>query len=376
MTSTLGSPDWSSGELFHALIDSVQDYAIYALDTRGCVATWNPGAERLKGYRADEVVGRHFSIFYGEEDRDAGVPDMLLRIALTDERVEREGWRVRRDGSRFWANVVITALRDQHGAHRGFVKVTKDLTDRKRNEDALRAAVERERAAADRLRELDHVRTTVFEFVAHDLRAPLGVVQQLAHLLRSEWSVLPDVVKLDYLERIAVRSSAMGDLVTDLLDAVRLDAGQLQLESRPVAVADVVRGALADAFADADRVRLDLDEHACALADHRRLRQVLVNLLTNAAKYSPAGAPIEVRVEGRPGTVRISIADHGPGIPDSDRDLLFQRFSRLTTGRSTAGNGIGLYIAKSLVDAQGGHIGVHTGASGGSTFTVSLPAAP
>ncbi|MCU1401377.1 MAG: hybrid sensor histidine kinase/response regulator, partial [Acidimicrobiales bacterium] len=148
-----------SEERFRLLVNSVVDYAIFLLDPTGVVSTWNAGAERLKGYRSDQIVGHHFSAFYTDEQRSDDLPGQLLRQALDQGRVESEGWRVRKDGTRFWASVVLTALRDSSGVHRGFAKVTKDLTDRKRSEDSLRDVLALEREAAQRLRELDRMRS-------------------------------------------------------------------------------------------------------------------------------------------------------------------------------------------------------------------------
>jgi len=367
-----------SEERFRLLVNSVADYAIFLLDTEGIVSSWNLGAERLKGYRADEVIGRHFSIFYTDEDMRERVPDRLLRTALEDGHVESEGWRIRKDGSRFWASVVITALRAPDGSRRGFAKVTKDLTDRKRNEDALRGVLERERDAAERLRELDRMRTAVFELVAHDLRAPLGVIQNLTYLLQTGWDELPDDTKRDHLNRIASRTTTMGELVDDLFQVVRIDAGQVDIERSEFDVNEVIERAVGDALPQgiADRTRIRIAGGVRALGDARRTWEVLLNLLTNAAKFSPPGSAIDIDVTRDAEEVAVAVTDRGPGIALEEQHLLFQRFSRLSTGRDTPGSGIGLFIAKSLVEAQGGEISVRSEAGQGATFRFTIPAAP
>lgn len=365
-----------SEERFRLLVNSVADYAIFSLDADGLIASWNLGAERLKGYRADEVIGRHFSLFYPADDVREGVPQGLLGVALEQGRVESEGWRVRKDGSRFWAGVVITALRGPDGGHRGFAKVTKDLTDRKRNEDALRGVLERERESAHRLRELDRMRTGVFEVVAHDLRSPLSVIQNLAYLLQSGWEDMPQSTKLEYLDRIAARTSLMSGLVDDLFDVVQLDSGQLDIEHVEFDMGEIINSAIADSPADAgSRIRSNFADDRIAIGDPRRTRQVVVNLLTNAAKFSPAGEPIDVLVERGADTVSVAVVDRGPGVPLDQQHLLFQRFSRLPAGRGMPGSGMGLFIAKSLVEAQHGRIGVESAPGKGSTFRFTLPAA-
>jgi PAS domain S-box-containing protein len=367
-----------SEERFRLLVNSVGDYAIFLLDEQGHVSSWNLGAERLKGYRSDEILGRHFSAFYPQDEVKARVPPQLLQRALRDGRVENEGWRVRKDGSRFWASVVITALRGPDGSNRGFAKVTKDLTDRKRNEDALRGVLERERDAANRLRETDRMRADVVGVVAHDLRAPLNVVQNLVHLAQADWATLDDGERLDYLKRIGDRLTGMSELVDDLFDVVRIEAGQLETERRRFDIGEVAARAIADAVSEGELARVSLDSQAQAIAvgDPHRTWQVVVNLISNALKFSEPGTPIEVGVVARDHAITVSVIDHGPGIPDHQRHLLFQRFSRLDTGNDTSGIGIGLFVARSMIQSQGGTIGVESTPGGGSTFWFSLPAPP
>ncbi len=169
------------GDQLALLVSSVVDYAILMLDATGKIVTWNEGAERIKGYTADEIIGRHFSIFYPPEDARSRKPDWELEIAKREGRYEEEGWRLRKDGTRFWANVVITALRDESGKLRGFGKVTRDLTERRRQENARDAEREREaarlRAHADRMAELERTKAHFLNLASHELRGPLTVVR-------------------------------------------------------------------------------------------------------------------------------------------------------------------------------------------------------
>jgi PAS domain S-box-containing protein len=366
-----------SEERFRLLVNNVADYAIFLLDPKGVIVSWNIGAERLKGYRTEEIIGQHFSIFYPRADRHAGVPDELLRIALQEGHAEREGWRVRKDGARFWANVVITALRTPDGRHTGFAKVTKDLTDRKRNEDALRGVLERERDAANRLRELDAMRSALLEVVAHDLRAPLSVVRRLTYLLDSGWDEMPDDDKREHVARIAARTAAMNTLVDDLVEMVTIDAGQLETDHRPFDLQEVINRAIDDAVGESvvTRVHTRFAPALRAIGDPRRTWDVVANLLTNAVKFSPPESPIEVETERDGECAVVSVTDHGTGIPVEQQHLLFQRFSRLPAAAETSGSGIGLFIAKSLVEAQGGTISVRSALGEGSTFTFTLPVA-
>jgi PAS domain S-box-containing protein len=367
-----------SEERYRLLVSSVADYAIFLLTPDGTVASWNLGAERLKGYRADEIVGQHFSRFYTDEDRRDGVPGQGLAKALADGHLESEGWRIRRDGSRFWANVVITALYGTDGTHRGFAKVTRDLTDRKRAEDALRGVLERERATAARLQELDQMKNELVSVIAHDLRGPVEVVESLLVLLRDDWATASEAERLELVERAATRVQAIGDFVDDVFDLARIETGELGVEPEPFDLAPVIAQVVEDVeVADPDRtVSVDAAPGAWAVGDERRTWQVLSNVVSNATKFSPPGSPLAISVEHAGAEVVVSVTDQGPGIPEDQQALLFQRFVRLPQSKGTPGSGMGLFIARSLVEAQGGRMWVTSSPGAGATFHVALPAAP
>jgi PAS domain S-box-containing protein len=365
-----------SEERFRLLVGGVRDYAIFLLEPDGTIASWNSGAERLKGYRADEIIGRHFSTFYTEADRRERVPDRGLQCARDEGRWESEGWRVRKDGTRFWASVVISSLTGSDGRHRGFAKVTRDLTERKRNEDALRGVLEREREASARLREIDRMRSELVAVVAHDLRAPVGVIQSLVHLLLTEWETWSDQEKLEALRRASTRTETLAGLVDDVFDLARIDAGQLTTDSAPMDLESIVHQVVADLRTmDADRrVSVDVDPSAArALGDERRTWQVLSNLVSNAVKFSPAVAPVEIAVWREEDAVVVAVTDHGAGIPEDQHATVFERFTRLPAAKGTPGSGIGLFIARSLVEAQGGRISLESAPGLGSTFRFTLP---
>jgi PAS domain S-box-containing protein len=178
-----------SEERFRLLIEAVQDYAIFMLDTTGHIVSWNSGAQRIKGYAPDEIIGRHFSTFYPEEDVRNGKPEWELRIATSEGRYEEEGWRVRKDGSRFWANVLITAIFDEHGQIRGFAKVTRDMTERKLADEQREQLREQEyqllheRDVRTQMEEAVHMRDTFLSLLGHELRTPLTTLLGNAQLL-------------------------------------------------------------------------------------------------------------------------------------------------------------------------------------------------
>jgi len=306
------------------------------------------------------------------------VPTGGLREALDVGRWESEGWRVRKDGSRFWANVVITSLWGDDGVHRGFAKVTRDLTDRKRAEDALRGVLAREREAASRLRELDQMRSELIAVVAHDLRAPVGAIEHLAHRMSTGWETLSEDEKRDAFGRIAARAAMLASLVDDVFDMVLIDAGALGIASVPFDVGDVVREVVADVESSTSprAVTVAIDPDARVVGDARRTWQVLSNLVGNAAKFSAPGTPILVSVERDGDQVVVAVTDAGTGIPADQQHLLFRRFTRLAAGAGVPGSGVGLFIAKSLVEEQGGRIDVDSTPGVGSTFRFRLPGAP
>jgi PAS domain S-box-containing protein len=370
-----------SEERFSLLITSVADYAIFLLEPDGTVASWNLGAERLKGYRPDEIIGRHFSNFYTQEDRRNGLPESALVEAVEKGRWENEGWRVRRDGTRFWANVVITALRGADGSHRGFAKVTRDLSDRKRNEDALRGVLDRERETANRLRELDRLKSDLIAVVAHDLRGPVGVVQSVLQMATEEWDSTAEVDRRDLVERAHRRIERLAVFVDDVFDAARIDTGELVVATEPFDIVAIADQVVADArVASPDRtfeLEVGSTTAGSVLGDPQRTWQILANLVSNAVKFSPGGSTVTIAVRAAGDDVVLAVTDDGPGVPEEQRELLFQRFGRLPQSATTPGAGLGLYIARSLAEAQAGTLAVTAeDPARGATFTLTLPAAP
>ncbi|HEU4613886.1 MAG TPA: PAS domain S-box protein [Kofleriaceae bacterium] len=356
-------------ERFRLIIESVRDYAIFMLDAGGHVATWNIGAERIHGYRAEEIIGSHFSRFYPQEDVEAGKCEMELRAAAQDGRFEDEDWRVRKDGSRFWANVVISAVRDHEGRLIGYSKVTRDLTER-RVAEADRTA----RLAAE------HASRTKDEFLAilgHELRNPLAPILTALQLLKLRGQD-PPPKEHAVIER-QVRH--MMHLVDDLLDISRITRGKLELRRHPIDLRGVVAKAieLASPLIEqrGHRLQVDLPTRPIGVdVDEARMTQVLANLMTNAAKYTEPGGAIRVSVTERAGDVDIAVSDNGIGIPPDLLPRVFDLFVQgyRTSERSGGGLGIGLTLVRNLVEMHGGTVSAHSeGVGRGSRFTVHLP---
>jgi PAS domain S-box-containing protein len=365
------------GGLYQLLVESVRDYAIFALDPSGLILSWNAGAERIKGYSAEEIVGRHFSTFYTAEDLAARKPERELLVAQRDGRVEDEGWRIRKDGSRFWASVVITALRDEHGGLMGYAKVTRDLTER-------RLAQQREVDDARRLAEVEasnRAKTGFLAAMSHELRTPLNAIAGYAQLMME--GVGGDVSEQhrDYLSRIRNSQQHLLGIVNDLLNYSRMEAGGIVYEREIVFAHEVVEGVLAMVTPQIERKRLRLRRGACppditAIADRLKVEQVVLNLLSNAVKFTPEGGSIMVFCGRQEDAVTISVLDTGPGIPADKLEVIFDPFVQLgrTLTSKHEGAGLGLAISRDLARAMRGDVRVESVEGKGATFTLRLPA--
>lgn len=345
-----------SEQRFRLLVEAVQDYAIFMLDTEGRVISWNAGAERIKGYRGSEIIGRHFRVFYPEEVQASGHPEYELEIARTRGKYGEEGWRIRKDGSRFWASVVITAVRDQTGDLIGFAKVTRDMSERRQ------ALLDAEREAADQARFL--------AVTAHELRSPIGVLAGSAKLLVEHLAELTDPERAELMDSISVSATRLQRLLRDLLTAARLEARAVQLKWQDIDVAGLLAGAIAAARSAQPDAEIELDAPA-GLRVHGepdRLAQAVDNLITNALRYG--AAPVCIRARAVDDHVEIAVSDGGPGVPADLQERLFERFA---SGTSSGGTGLGLYIVRELARAHGGEASYGRDDAGRPCFTIVLP---
>jgi len=351
---------------FRLILDSVTDYAVMTTDPDGRVEEWSAGAERMFGHTAGEARGRPVAFLYTPEDVVAGVPGRELERSLHDGRAEDERWHLRRDGSRFWGSGVVVPLRDGLGRLRGFAKVLRDFTERKRVEDAMREA--------------DRRKDEFLAMLAHELRNPLSAIGNAAQLARRpglpadrvEWSTGVIAHQVRHLAR----------LVDDLLDVARINRGKVRLRTEPVDLAAVVRRAV-----EASRPLIEERGHEltvavgpgllCAEADPTRYEQAVVNLLMNAAKYTDKGGHVALSVAREGGDAVVRVKDDGIGMTAEMLARVFDLFAQAdeTLDRSKGGLGIGLTLARMLAELHGGTLSATSEGPGrGSEFTLRVPA--
>jgi PAS domain S-box-containing protein len=358
-----------SEERFRLLVDSVVDYAIYIIDPSGFIESWNTGAERLKGYTADEIVGKHYSTFYTDEARAVDLPGQLLERARREGRVEHTGWRVRKDGSTFWADVVITALRDDRGELTGFAKVTRDMTATHLAEQTRERALAERQEAVGRLEELDRWRREFLASVVHDLQNPVIAILGFANLLR-EGREVPELTGTQLAERIVSNARAMQELIDNLRAYGQLSDGRVALEPEPVVLTEAVPELLAALGPVLGERTVDVEVDGVVVhADRAALDRILRNLLGNAVRHTPVTAPVRLRAWREDGVAVLEVADEGPGIPPELEARLFERFAAGERG----GTGLGLSIVRSYVELHGGTVTVDTAPGRGTAFRLAFP---
>lgn len=355
-----------SEQRFRLLVSGVTDYAIYLLDLGGVINSWNAGAERFKGYKSPEVLGRHFSMFYKPEDRASGLPVRALATARDTGRFEDNGWRVRKDGTAFWANVIIDLIRDDSGVPIGFAKITRDLSER--------------RAADLRLRELTSSNEELEQFIhiaSHDLREPLRKVLAFSDLILEDEGERLSADARSHLGSITAATRRMQALLGSLLTLSRVTAQGRSFD--PCDLADVlgdVRSDLQMALAERG-ARVEVDGLPKIEADAAQMRQLFQNLIENAIKYRRPEVAPEVRIrevpDADPEFVRVEVQDNGIGFEARYEERIFGVFQRLHTRDQYGGAGIGLSICRKICTRHRGSIRAVGVPGQGACFTLRLP---
>ncbi|SEK12174.1 PAS domain S-box protein [Paraburkholderia diazotrophica] len=350
---------------FRVLVDAIKDYAITMLDAQGHITTWSAGSTQVMGYQPHEVVGEPAALLYTPEDVAAGKPQRDLELAAREGRIEVEEWRVRKNGTTFWANIIMTALRDPNGTLQGFAKITRDMSRRRRLEEL--------EASSQRMSQF-------LALLAHELRNPLAPLRNAVSMLQlksaDHRALVPEHELIDR------QLSHLTRLVDDLLDAGRVTLGRVQLEPKPVSMQAIaqlsIEGSAPLIAARGQTLSVSLPDAPMYIeGDLTRMVQVVQNLLNNASKFSPEGASIGMQLFRSGRLVAIRVEDSGRGIDPDAIDAIFNLFVQETpTEEQTdkSGLGIGLTLARAIVDLHGGHIEAHSEGRGkGSEFTVWLP---
>jgi len=377
-----------SDERFRMLVEEVKDYAIYVLDSEGRVATWNAGAEHLEGYRAEEIIGKNFSLFFTPEDVAGGLPKEALRRAAAKGQALHEGWRVRKDGSRFWTQGIITALRDEAGRLHGFSKVAHDMTAQKKaDEEIRRLNAELEQRVIERTAELQAANKELEAFsysVAHELRTPVRHIHAFVEMLEQSAADRLDAASRRKLETIAGAAQQMGKLIGDLLEFSRL--GRAKLRKTTVNLAELVRAAQRGLRREMEGRPIEwiVGELPNVRGDLSLLRQVLVNLISNALKYTRTRQPARIEIgclDVKKEVVFIDtkkafvfyIRDNGVGFNMEYAHKLFGVFQRLHRSAEFGGTGVGLAIVRRIIQRHGGRTWAEGVVDAGATFCFSLP---
>ncbi len=374
-----------SEERLRLMVTAVKDYAILMLDKEGNITSWNEGATRIKGWEASEIIGKHFSIFYPEEDIARHHPENELRIAAKEGSYEEEGWRLRKDRTRFWANVVITRINDSSGDIIGYVKVTRDLTDKKLSAEALKSTNEElERRVQERTIDLEKALQSRDEFLSiasHELKTPLTSLRLQLQLSsrRLERSGASDPVFKDIAKSLDIgirQVSSLTHLVNDLLDISRIQTGNFDLNRVEINLSE-----LADEIATRFKEQLEqsrnilelqLDPSVIGCWDRYRLEQVVVNLLSNAIKYAPQ-TRVKIVTYKENDRAFLEVIDEGPGVEMEKIEKIFNRFERGTNATNVGGLGLGLFIIRKIVEFHRGKISLESSPGKGARFIVELP---
>lgn len=352
---------------FRSLVVGVTDYAIYVLDKNGEIKNWNLGAERISGYTAEEMIGKHFSIFFSSEDVKDGIPEHLLDIARSVGRCEVDGWRIKKGGARFWANSIVTALRDEKGILTGFSTVTRDLTERRQMEEITRLNLELSRSNEE-LQQFAKV-------AAHDLQEPLRAIQGYANLLSRRYANQLDEDGREFIDYIKSSSKRMAEQIQSVLTHSKISVQRKSVaKTNLTAVLSEVVANLKAAIEECGAT-IESDELPTITGNKSELVQLFQNLISNAIKFRGKEPPvIEITAKKQEKKWLFCVADNGIGIDPNYGGKIFEMFSRLHSKATYSGTGIGLAICQKIVESHGGKIWVESVPDQGSKFYFTIPA--
>lgn len=346
-----------SEERYRLVVESVKDYAIYTLDKEGYITSWNQGSEHTKGYTQQDVLGKHYSLFFTSIEIETGKPWAYLISSMENGRFEFEGWRTKKDGSKFWANSIITPIMDESKKVYGFSVISRDLTER---------------------REIEKRKDDFISIASHELRTPVTSVKVFTQVLLKMFNQLPDKTPVKYLFKMDAQIDRLTMLINDLLDVSRFQEGKIEYKQELVNLKQLVTDVVGNlqAISEKHTIVYDGQFDAYIIADKDRIEQVIINLINNAIKYSPNSDIVEVKIaQDSLSQIIVSVHDYGVGIPEEYREKIFERFFRVYDDKEKTypGLGMGLYISQEIIKRHNGKIWVESKIGKGSTFYMSIP---
>lgn len=345
-----------SEEKLRFIINNANGYAICMLNKHGNITSWNPGAERLFGYSSDEIIGKHFSIFYPQEDIKNKKPWKILRKAAERGRYEEDGLRLRQDRTFFWANVVLSAIRGKRGALKGFVKITRNITSQK---------------------ELDRQKDAFIGIASHELKTPITVLSGYSQILEKRLKKRGDKQNVYILSKIIKQTDILRHLIDDLLNVSKIHSGKLEVNVERFNLSKLIMKVITDFqyITETPELVREGDIEVSIRGDKNRIEQVLINLLTNAIKYSPKADKVVISLSVSRKYATVAVKDFGVGIAKEDLPHVFERFYRTHAKEqgNVSGFGLGLYISSEIIKKQKGKIWVESEKGKGSIFYFSLP---
>ena len=347
---------------FRRLIENVKDYGIFMLDKNGHITTWNRGAKRIKGYSSEEIIGKHFSVFYPEDDIRAGKPEIELKIATgEEEKFEEVGWRLKKDGERFLAHVTIAVIKNENDEVMGFTKITRDLSEKKKLEE---------------LEDAIKIRDEFISVASHELRTPVTKLLMNIQMMKKLGDDIDKEKMLRYLSMCEHSTRELAILMDNMVDVSRLRIGKLVLRRTKTNFTNLVINEISsmkdEIRLSGSHVSFSHDGDVIGYWDQGRLQQVIHNLLGNAIKYGE-GNPIKLQLRKSQDTIWLVISDEGQGIPYHLQPRIFERFERAVKSSNVSGLGLGLYVVKQVIVAHQGEINLESKPHKGTTITITLP---
>lgn len=358
----------TSEEKFRLLVNNVKDYAIFMLDASSKIINWNKGAENIYGYTAEEIIGKPVAVFYVADEAKKGVAQLDLVKAKVNGKYQCEGWRVRRDGSKFWADVIFTAIYDEEGELKGFTNVTRDNTERRKADEGVRKALEKEK-------DLNAMKSNFVSIASHEFRTPLSTILSSVFLLEKYTGAEQQQQRLKHIDRIKSSVQNLLTILDDFLSLEKIEEGKIEQKIKPFNLRELsykIVEEMKTLAKQGQKICYDYSGEETVLLDPVFVRHILNNLISNAIKYSKENDPVSVAILVRDSHIAITVKDNGIGISKEDQEHLFERFFRASNTVGIQGTGLGLHIVKHYVDMLNGKIKMNSELGKGSEFVVEL----